>query len=94
VFTYNARLSLAAGDTVDFVNSNYGNGLYYHHVGLEINIANSTSDYIEVCGGDNFQYMPADFNQDCYVDFDDLLSIVNQWLAIYDPEDPNFQPTW
>lgn len=94
VFTYNASISLAAGDTVDFVNSNYGNGLYYHHVGLEINITNTTSEYIEVCGGNNFQYMRADINQDCYVDFDDLLSIVNQWLAINDPENPDFQPNW
>ncbi len=90
-------LALAAGDTVDFYDFSIYNEPEPHGGGdhlVGVNASISTPEEYMICGGEGFVYMPADFNQDCYVDFDDLLSIVNQWLAINDPEDPNFQPNW
>jgi hypothetical protein len=61
-------------------------------VGVEAVI--SISEPYLICGGAGFVYMPADFNRDCTVNFDDLLYLVNQWLSTNDPSDPNFEPNW
>lgn len=36
------------------------------------------------CG--SWGYLPTDFNQDCFVDIEDLAYIVNQWLVCTDPQ--------
>jgi len=92
-----AGLSLTAGNTIDF----YGFSIYNepepydggdHLVGVTAII--STQEQYMICGGDNFQYMPADFNQDCHVNLEDMIAIASNWLVTNDPNDPNFQPNW
>ena len=36
----------------------------------------------------------SDLNQDCYIDLDDLLIMVGNWLVCNDPEDPGCADTW
>ncbi len=93
VASFSDAIALAAGETID-VGSWGIAGVYPggNQVGVEAVI--SISEPYLICGGAGFVYMPADFNRDCTVNFDDLLYLVNQWLSTNDPSDPNFEPNW
>jgi hypothetical protein len=46
------------------------------------------------CGDPGFEYMAADFDMNCVIDFDDLAQLTSQWLFCYDPADANCTAMW
>ncbi|MDO8302152.1 MAG: hypothetical protein Q7T18_02825, partial [Sedimentisphaerales bacterium] len=87
---YSGSFTLAAGDTVYIgVNALQGQGLSHdggaHQVGVTAYI---TGPGPVTCGGNGFEYVPADLNYDCKINFDDFLVLADTYLMCTDPSDP------
>ena len=61
--------------------------IYWTHDGLFL-------DGPLFCGGPETQYHEFDFNSDCYVDIQDFVVIVNDWLECTDPLDSRCDEFW
>lgn len=58
---------------------------YYNNIAIP-DITVSVYDNEVHCG--DYGYLPADINQDCYLDMLDLHSLASEWLTCTDPTDP------